>query len=358
MLIDEIDFYPLEIENEEVFKIATGTSFTTENVVVRVEGEGKVGWGSGASNGVTQETNGSILSCLKEFRSELISKDVDIEEVWSEFREMNPADPSALAGLDIALHDLKGKLEGERVFELYGGKDEGVMTDRTIGIMDEKETLEHLKEYLESGFKAIKIKVGLDMKKDLERIQAVREAVGSDIEIYLDANQGYSVEEAKDFCDRLEGHGIEFVEQPVDEEDLKGLKEVTKNTSIPIVADESMKGHESAEKICVEEVADMVNIKLMKCGGLTGGRKIVEVIERYDVEAMVGCMLEIEQSLAAAVHLFNSSDNIKYADLDGHFMLPEPLCRGLTFESGKLFTSDRPGLGVELIPEKLERYVA
>ncbi len=358
MKIENIELYPVEIENEEEFKIATGTSFTTENVVIKIESEGKIGWGNGASNGVTEETNESIMRCLKPWKEKLIDKDISIEDIWSDFRKEHPGDPSALAGLDTALHDLHGKIEGKRVFELYDGyEEEGVLTDRTIGIMDERETVEHAEDYIEQGFKAIKIKVGLDMESDIERIKAVRETVGSDIKIWVDANQGYSVEEAKEFCGRIKGSDIEFVEQPVDEEDLEGLKEVTKDTDLPIVADEAMKDHESAEEICSNEMADMVNIKLMKCGGLTGGRKIVDVIEDHGVDAMVGCMLEMEPSLGAAVHLFESSDNIKYADLDGHLLLPDGLSRGLVFEDGRLWTSDEPGIGVEVVMGKLEQYM-
>ncbi len=358
MKIENIELYPVEIENVEEFKIATGTSLMTENVVIKVEGEGKTGWGNGAANGVTEETNESIMNCLVPWKKKLIDKEIKIEEVWSDFRKENPGDPSALAGLDTALHDLYGKIEGKRVFELYdGGKEEGVFTDRTIGIMDEQETVEHAQDYVEQGFKAIKIKVGLDMESDIERIKAVRETVGKNIKIWVDANQGYSVEEAKEFCESIKRYDIEFVEQPVDEKDLKGLKEVTADTDLPIVADEAMKDHESAEKICSGEMADMVNIKLMKCGGLTGGRKIVDVIEDYGVDAMVGCMLEMEPSLGAAAHLFESSENIKYADLDGHLLLPDGLSRGLIFEKGRLWTSDEPGIGVEVMMEKLKKYM-
>ena len=358
MKIENLELYPVEVENVEEFKIATGTSLTTENVVVKIEGDGKTAWGNGAANGVTEETNASMMRCLKPIRDELIGEDIDIEKVWWNFREKNVDDPSALAGLDVALHDLLGKLEGKRVFELFSDVEEtGVFTDRTIGIMNKDETVEHAKDYIEQGFRALKIKVGLDKQSDIERIQTVRETVGEDIKIWVDANQGYSVEEAKDFCESIKGYDIEFIEQPVDEEDLEGLKEVTEYTDIPIVADEAMKDHESAEKICSNGMADMVNIKLMKCGGLTGGRKIVEVIEDHGVDAMIGCMLELEPSLGAAAHLYESSDNIKYADLDGHLLLPDGLSRGLTFEDGRLWTSDKPGIGVEIMMDKLMEYM-
>lgn len=357
MKIDEVEIFPLEIENIEPFKIATGTSTTTENVVVKVQSAGKVGWGNGAANGVTEETNESMKKRLQSFKDDLEDRDITIENIWDDFRSEYPEAPSALAGLDTALHDLKGKLTNNRVFQLYDGKERGVVTDRTIGIMDEKETIEHAGDFIDEGFKAIKIKVGLEMRKDIERIKAVRDTVGDDTKIWVDANQGYSVGQAKEFCEEIKKYDIEFVEQPVDEKDLEGLKEVTKSTDLPIVADEAMKDYESAKKICSEEMADMVNIKLMKCGGITGGRKIIEVLEDYGVDAMIGCMLEMEPSLAAAVHLYNTSDRIKYADLDGHFLIPDELCEGLEFRDGELWTNKKPGLGVELIQKELNKYM-
>ncbi len=357
MKIENIELFPLEIENTEPFKIATGTSLKTENVVVKVECDGKIGWGNGAANGVTDETNGSMMDCLLNYKDKLIGKDIDIKNIWKDFKKTNPKDPSALAGLDIALHDLKGKLTGNSVFQLYDGKESGVITDRTIGIMDKKETIDHAEDYIDQGFKALKIKVGLEMEKDIERIGAVRKTVGEDIKIWVDANQGYSVDESKTFCEKIRKYDIEFVEQPVAEKDLEGLKEVTESTELPIVADEAMKDHENAEKICSEEIADMVNIKLMKCGGITGGRKIIEVIEDYGVDAMVGCMLEMESSLGAAVHLYNTSDNVKYADLDGHFLIPGELSKGLKFIDGELTTKKTPGLGVEVVEKELNKYL-
>ncbi len=356
MKIDRLRAYPIAIDRSEVFKIATGSSLTAENVYVKVESGDISGWGNSSPNSVTEETTESILKMLRGVQNEIQGADLEIEERWDELSRRHPHDPSALAGIDIGLYDLQGKIEGKQVFEIYGGKNRGVVTDRTIGIMPLSDTVEHAREYVDKGFTALKIKIGLDLLEDIKRVAAVREEVGGDIRIWVDANQGYSVEESITLCHKLADLDVAFVEQPVKEEDLEGLKKVTEESSIPVMADEVMKDHETAEKICSQEIADMVNIKLMKCGGLTGAWKIVDVLEEYGVDAMVGCMGEDVPAIAAGVNLCLTTDRIKYADLDSHFMLSDMVFEGLEFRDGKLWLSGKTGLGIKVMEDKLERY--
>jgi len=356
MKIDRLDAIPIGIDRDEVFRISTGSSLTAENVIVKVESEGVVGWGNASANSVTEETIESILKALENFKSRIEGEEIDIENNWEDWNEELPNDPSALAGLDIALYDAKGKQENKSVLEFFGGKNNGILTDRTIGHMTKSETVEHAREFVDKGFRALKIKVGLGLMEDVKRVRAVREEVGDDIDIWIDANQAFTPEESITLCQKLIDTDIKFVEQPVKVDDLDGLKKVTKETDIPIMADETIKGPHMANKICEEEIADMINIKLAKCGGLTGGRKIVDIMEEYEVDGMVGCMGETSVSIAAGAHLFNSTPNLKYADLDSHFMLSDNIASGLDFIEGKLWTSDNPGLGMEIHEDKLEKY--
>ncbi len=355
MKIDKIEIYPITIDRTEVFRIATGSALTAENVLVKITSGDKVGWGNGTPNSVTKETTESILKALNLMRKRLEGREIEIASLWDELKSDFPDSPSAVAGIDIALHDLKGKMEEKPVFELYGGRDYGVLTDRTIGIMTYNDTVDHALHFVQQGFKAIKIKIGLDIMDDIRRIQAVRNEVGPDIKIWIDANQGYTVQEAITLCRKIDQFDIEFVEQPVRVDDLEGLKRVTRESDIPIMADESVKGPGSAEIICSEEMADMVNIKLMKCGGITGGRRIIEVIEGYGVDAMVGCMGEVSMSIAAGTHIHRTSHNIKYADLDSPFMLSDNIASGLEFSEGRLWTNG-DGLGVDVIPDIIKKY--
>lgn len=356
MEIDDIKTIPIGIDRDEVFKISTGSSLTAENVMVSVGSEDRVGWGNASSNSVTQETIESILKALDGMRSKIQGEEVDIEENWENIRNEMPNDPAALAGLDIALYDFKGKLEGRSVTEIVGGSEDGILTDRTIGHMSKRDTVEHAREFVDEGFEALKIKIGLGLMEDVNRVRAVREEVGDDIEMWVDANQAFTPEESITLCQKLKDSDIKFVEQPVRVDDLEGLKKVTEETDMPIMADETIKGPKMAEKICEEGIADMINIKLAKCGGLTGGRKIVEVMEEYDVDGMVGCMGETSVSITAGAHLYNTTPKLKYADLDSHFMLSDNIATGLEFRGGKLWLSDQPGLGINVDEQKLEKY--
>ncbi len=354
--VDRVDIFPVAIDRDEVFRISTGSSLTAENVLVRIKSGNEEGWGNSSANSVTDETVESILKALNVMRTEIENSTIDIEENWKKMREKLPDDPAALAGLDIALYDLAGKLRGEKVYEMFQGVKDGISTDRTIGLMTESETREHAKEFMKRGFKAIKIKIGLGLMEDIRRIRAVREEGGEELKIWVDANQAFTPEESITLCQKIADLDIKFVEQPVKVNDLEGLKKVTSQTDIPIMADETVKGPEMAEKICVEGLADMINIKLAKCGGLTGGRKIIDIMEEYDVEGMVGCMGETSVSIAAGAHLFNSSSKLKYADLDSHFMLSDNIATGLDFKDGKLWISKENGLGMKVNEKKVEKY--
>ncbi|MFO7793205.1 MAG: dipeptide epimerase [Candidatus Saliniplasma sp.] len=356
MKIEKLEYIPIAIDRSQVFKIATGSELTAENVMVKVHGEGKVGWGNASPNSVTEETTESILKALHAMKKDIEGKDIDIKEFWNRQRERLPNDRAALAGVDIALYDLKAKIEGKRVFELFGGREKGIVTDRTIGIMSRSETVEHANEFMNRGFKAFKVKIGLDLFEDIRRLKSIRDEVSPTLDMWVDANQGYTVQESFTLCQKLNNLDIEFIEQPIMVGDEDGMREVTSRSNIPIMADESVKDHEDAERICYREMADLINIKLMKCSGITGGRKIVEVLEDYGVNAMVGCMGEVVPSLAAAAHLHMTSGNIRYADLDSHFMLSENVTSGFDFKDGRLVTMDQPGLGIEILDDKVDKF--
>ncbi|MGM0510818.1 MAG: mandelate racemase/muconate lactonizing enzyme family protein, partial [Thermoplasmatota archaeon] len=212
MKIDSIDIYPISIDRNEIFRIATGSSKTAENVVVKITMDGIEGWGNGTPNSVTKETSESILKAMKIMKKDLEGQEVDIDKIWDHLDSKFPQDRAAIAGMDIALHDALARLEKKNVTEMLGGRYGGVLTDRTIGIMTYGDTVDHAIEYKKQGFKALKIKVGLDIFDDIRRIQAVRDEIGDQMKIWIDANQGYTVQEAITFCSKIEQFDIEFVE--------------------------------------------------------------------------------------------------------------------------------------------------
>ena len=202
------------------------------------------------------------------------------------------------------------------------------------------------------GYKTLKIKVGKDSKKDMERMKAIRKAVGYNVKLRIDANQGWKPKEAVYTLKKMEDAGldIEFVEQPVIAHDLEGLKFVTDNVTIPVLADESVFSPMDALKILQMRAADFINIKLMKCGGIHNALKICSMAEIYDVPCMIGCMLEGKVSVNAAVHLAAAKSIITKIDLDGPVLCKEdPIEGGAVFNGCKITLNNDPGLGIKKI---------
>jgi L-alanine-DL-glutamate epimerase-like enolase superfamily enzyme len=253
----------------------------------------------------------------------------------------------------MALYDILGKTGRKPLFMLMGGYRSEVMTDITLGIKSPKEMAKDSLIAVQKGFKALKVKVGTNPSEDVERVKMVREAVGSDVELRVDANQAWTPKEAMDVLTEISKCNVEFVEQPVSAEDVRGLASVRKHSSIPVMADESVHSPADALRLIRSEAVDMINIKLMKSGGIHKARKIVEVAEAAGVPCMIGCMSESELGITAAVHLAAAMRNIRYADLDSDLLLRDKLVKNtLKVENSVRPLSSLPGLGVKEIDQK------
>ena len=186
------------------------------------------------------------------------------------------------------------------------------------------------------------------MDEDVEKIARIREAVGNRLEIRFDANQGYTVAEAIAFIHRTEHYKVELLEQPTDKHNDELLKEVALNVSVPVMADESLMTLKDVFHLTSRGCIDMINIKLVKVGGIMEGLHINSVAKADNVEAMVGCMDESALGIAAGLHFALSRPNIAYADLDGHLdLLDDPFAGMVRLEEGVLYPSERAGLGVK-----------
>ena len=202
---------------------------------------------------------------------------------------------------------------------------------------------------VERGYDTLKVKVGIDPSLDVERLSAIRAAVGDKPRIRIDANQAWSPKQAVKLLNQMQERGldIELVEQPVKAHDLEGLKYVTDRSYVPVLADESVFSVEDALKIVQLQAADLINIKLMKCGGLTNALKIATLAEVSGVECMIGCMLEAKVSVNAAVHLACARQIITKVDLDGPVLCSEdPVLGGAVFNEKEITVADEPGLGI------------
>ena len=206
---------------------------------------------------------------------------------------------------------------------------------------------------MDQGFGILKIKVGKEGLKDVERIRAIRQAVGPSVRLRIDANQGWSPKEAVRIIRKMEDLGIEMdlVEQPVNAHDFQGMRYVTSQVYTPILADESVFSVEDAIRIIQKRAADLINIKLMKTGGIYQALKICGIAESFGVECMIGCMLESKIAVSAAAHLAAAKGIITRADLDGPSLCREdPYEGGPVYEGSKIYMNEAYGLGITRVP--------
>jgi L-alanine-DL-glutamate epimerase-like enolase superfamily enzyme len=351
MKITKITVKPVSAELKEPFRISLGLITHSVSAVVAIEtDEGLTGYGEGSPGIlVTGETLEGVAACIALFEKSLTGRDpLNIEEIHHILDRVSPHAPSAKAAIDIACYDLLGKKAGLPVYKLLGGGDNQLATDITVSIDEPAVMAAKAKKYVMAGFDVIKTKVGLGFAEDLERVRAIRDTIGSGIKIRLDANQSWSPKEALRCIEYLSEYDIELVEQPVAYHDLEGLAYVTKHSRLPIMSDESAFDSKDVLRLIKKRAVDMVNIKLMKCGGIYEALKINSICEAAGIECMLGCMIEESNiGISAAASLGAARRNITRADLDAVFSLRElPIPGGADFCRAKLITlSDAAGFG-------------
>jgi L-alanine-DL-glutamate epimerase-like enolase superfamily enzyme len=260
---------------------------------------------------------------------------------------------SAKAAVEIAVYDLFGQLYNAPLYRLLGGGDPVITTDITISVDTIDKMVADSISAVERGFDSLKIKVGKDIGVDIERVKAIYAAVEGRALLRLDANQGWTAKQAVYALHLLEDAGVllELVEQPVKAQDLDGMKYVTERVHTPIMADESVFGPTEVVDLIRMRAADIINIKLMKTAGLSNAIRIADICAMYEVECMIGCMLETSISVAAAVHLAVAKSNvITKVDLDGPSLCAfNPVDGGVIFRESEITITDAPGLGIREI---------
>jgi L-alanine-DL-glutamate epimerase-like enolase superfamily enzyme len=244
----------------------------------------------------------------------------------------------------MLLYDLLGLFAGLPLYRLLGGYRDRIQTSITLSLADVPQTVEMAQKRTRDGFRILKLKGGLDPEEDVRRIQAVHRAL-PDLTLRLDADQGYTIQAALDVARALEGV-LEFLEQPTPAGDLAALRQVTRNSPVPILADESLTGSASALEIASQRAVHGISTKLASCGGLDCARQIDTIARAGRLATMVGCLNEPALLIAAGLGLALSSPNVRYGDLDGHFDLQDdPSVPGFQFLDGWLIATDTPGLG-------------
>lgn len=353
MKISDIRLGHISLPLKKTFKTALRTVESIEDLVVFVYTDtGNVGVGEVPPTVViTGDTENSAKAAINEvFKKTIIG--MDIENIESILIAVNNAminNTSAKAAIDSALYDLYGQLYKAPLYKLLGGYRKEIYTDVTISVNNPDKMASDSVEAVKTGYKILKVKVGKEPEKDLERLKVIRAAIGSDIILRIDANQGWKPKEAVKIINKIEDSGInaELIEQPVKAKDIEGMKYVTDNVLTPILADESIFSPADALKVLQMRAADLINIKLMKSAGIYNALKMCSLAETYGVECMLGCMLESKISIAAAAHLACAKAIITKYDLDGPELCKDnPVESGPIFENGKIIMTDAYGLGL------------
>lgn len=350
--IKEIKVWDADLGNTKPYTIAFKTVDEVRNAFVEIAlDDGTTGIGSGnPSEYVVGET---LLQCLDALQEKnvafLIGRDIrDFHQLTWEVWRAFPANPSARAALDIALHDAFARYLGVPLVRFLGQKIQSLPTSNTIGIKNAEETLKEAAEYIQRGFRILKIKLGKDIDEDIERLVRLRERFGNAIVIRIDANQGYSPEQTVEFYRKTAALTIELIEQPLPAKSVAEMKNLPAEIRNKLAADESLITPKDAlELIKPPYAAGIFNIKLMKCGGVSQALKIADIAQAGSVDLFWGCNDESIVSITAALHAAFSCANTKYIDLDGSLDLATDVVKGgFILKDGYMSCLDEPGLGV------------
>lgn len=355
MRIKNIEVWSADLANTKPYTIAFKTVDQVRNAFVEITLEnGTTGMGSGnPSEYVVGENLQQCLDALQEKNLEfLIGRDIlEIRQLLHEVLIRFPKNPSARAAIDIALHDAFTKYLKIPLVKFLGQKFKTLPTSNTIGIKNVEDTVREAENYIASGFKVLKIKLGKDIEEDIERLAKVRERCGYDVLIRIDANQGYDVKQTLDFYHRTKKFKLELIEQPVPAGAVEALRSFPSELKEIIAADESLISPTDALLLVQPPIAARIfNIKLMKCGGINEALKIAEIARLSSVDLFWGCNDESIVSITAGLHAAFSCENTKYIDLDGSLDLGrDEVTGGFILKDGYMYCSDEPGLGLQRI---------
>ncbi len=351
MRITSIKSYKRSLALKKPYTIARDTFYDTENVFFEVElANGMTGLGAACPEGAVVGESADIT--IKNLESDLVQQLVgkDIREFLAHISEMSQLYgkfPGTMAAVDIALHDAFGQWLDLPIIDFYGRKHHKMLTSITIGIKNVSDTIQEAKEYYGQGFKALKVKTGLDPQEDAERILKLRETFNDHFSIRVDANTGYDVNQLRNFLDLTEGANVEVIEQPFLPGNEQELQQFSPGVRKIFTADESLTSPATALNLTKEMSYGIFNIKLMKCGGIKPGLQIADIAKHANIDLFWGCNDESVISITAALHAALSCSHTKFLDLDGSFDLAEDLAEGgFILDDGYLMTNGKSGLGL------------
>ena len=334
----QLSWAPYELQLRHTFTVASYSRTTTPDVQVRIDYDGFTGYGEASMPPYLGQTVESVCAFLEKVDLGRFSDPFQLEDILSYVDSLSPGDTAAKAAVDIALHDLVGKLLGQPWYRLWGlDPAKAPDTTFTIGIDTADVVWEKTRECADK-FNILKVKVGLE--NDEEMIRTIREV--TDLPLAVDANQGWKDrEKALDEIFWLAEQGVVMVEQPMAKERLEDNAWITERSPLPIFADESIQ--RLADIPAIKGAYSGINIKLMKCTGMREAWKMLTYARAEGMRVMVGCMTETSCAVSAAAQL---SPAVDFADLDGNLLISNDRFAGVTVEGGRLVLPDRPGIGL------------
>ncbi|OTN77209.1 hypothetical protein A5886_002306 [Enterococcus sp. 8G7_MSG3316] len=355
MIIDKIEIQKIPIKLNAPFKTALREVQVLDVIRVAITfTNGIIGIGEAAPTKViTGDTEERIISDITtRFAPFLMGQTVDTScTLLDEMDQLVEGHSSAKAAIDIALHDALAKAANLPLYRFLGGTSQSLETDFTISIGTPEKMCHDAQEKVHSGFKSLKIKLGLGtIDEEVAKIRRINQHLQGQIPFRIDANQGWTKEEAVQILHEWQDIPIDFVEQPVNAADFAGLKYVTEHTTVPIMADESVFSYQDAKRLIEEKCCDAINIKLMKSGGIREGRKIFALAQAHHIPVMVGSMIEGYGGMAAAAHFALGMAKVRYIDLDVPFMWDttniSATQQGVIVKPGELIVTDALGIGI------------
>lgn len=354
MTIRDVRCFQMTTPLHTPFVTALRSTRTLETLVVEiVDTDGLHGFGEAPQVWrVTGESLGGAQACVEgPLRDALIGRSPDdLNDLVRDIRGAVVGNWGAKAAVDVAAHDLAARRRGVSLPELLGSSRHRVSTDVTVSAGAVEELTANARKRVQEGFGVLKLKVGTDSNSDVARVMAVRDAVGPEPVLRVDANQGWSVRESVQVIRALEdgGAGLEFVEQPVAAYDVEGLARVTSAVQTPVMADEAVFGLRDLTTLIERRAADLVNIKLAKCGGVATARSMMDLAKAHDVGVIVGSMMEGPVGVGAAASVAAAFGTSSTSDLDAAWWLASsPVVGGLSYDGDTLILPGAPGLGIE-----------
>ncbi len=337
----------------EPFVIATGTMVYAQNTLIRIHTDAGI-HGVGECSAfpmIVGETQDTCLVLARDFARLWKGKDpLAIGERLAELDAYIARNATIKSAFDIALHDLAAKHAGLPLFRYLGGEIRPIVTDITVGIGSPEEMAEKALAFKMQGAGVLKVKLGKAPEADIARMRAIRAAVGPEMVIRIDANQGWSYDDAVRALQGLQPLGIQFCEQPMRSFNDHLLPQLRSETAIPLMADESCYDHRDAQRLAVQGACDYINIKFAKSGGISEALRIQKVAANRGIACMIGGMLESRVALSAAAHFAYAAPNVQFFDMDtcliGH--LADPVVGGIRYDGYGISVPDLPGIGADV----------